>query len=171
MRYIYMVIVGVMIIALASCDDIKNSRTPVWPVNINIGTTGQWVTYGVHAYGEYRMFNKSLGLPTNPSYPYTANTYTGFGGVLLILGYNFTTNDYSTPMAFDLSCPVENTPDTRVKIDANNYDAVCPVCGSHYSVIEGGGTPLSGPALQKKYGLQRYRVTKTTTGGYIISRL
>ena len=76
-----------------------------------------------------------------------------------------------TPLAFDLSCPVEKSPAIRVAVDPESLEAVCPDCHSHYDVIMAGGAPLSGPAAtgKRKYGLRRYSCLPTAFGGYLIS--
>ena len=156
------------IIFLLSCEKIDNKRIPGVGVNIELNNTGLWDTYGVHGYGQYRYFIKSQRLPVN--FSYSALTYTGFGGVLLISGYNSQTGDYNSPLAYDLSCPVEAKNNIIVSIDSNTFEAVCPSCGSHYNVCEGSGTPVSGKALEYKYGMQRYQVIPQGLGGYTIVR-
>ena len=154
---------------LSSCDTIDDDRIPDLPVAINLSTPDYWHTYGVSAYGQSNRFIKTLGEPRN--FPYIANTSTGYGGVLLICGFNPYTLEAAVPLAFDLSCPVERKPDIRVNMQPGDVlpDAVCPECGSHYNVVEGGGAPTSGPALQKKYGLRRYECISSGYGGYIIT--
>ncbi len=56
------------------------------------------------------------------------------------------------------------TPKFRVDIDSDTYDAVCHKCGSKYYVFQGNGTPLSGNALELKYGLKQYRATHLGMG-------
>ena len=60
----------------------------------------------------------------------------------------------------------------RVRIDDNNLDAVCTMCGSRYDVVAAGGAPVDGPALtgEVKYRLQPYRCIPASMGGYIITR-
>ena len=74
-------------------------------------------------------------------------------------------------MAYDLSCPVERSRTIRVRIDPADFEAVCPVCDSHYDVTMAGGAPVAGPALtgSHKYGLKRYYCHPASTGGYIIN--
>lgn len=154
---------------LLSCDTVDDDRIPDLPVVINLTTADYWHTYGVSAYGSYNIFVKSLGEPRN--FPFVANTSTGYGGVLLVCGFNPFTLEAAVPLAFDLSCPVERKPDVRVRMQTDDLlpYAVCPECGSHYNVVEGGGAPTSGPALSKKYGLRRYECTSSPYGGYLIS--
>lgn len=90
---------------------------------------------------------------------------TGYGGVLLVADIN------GMPRAYDLSCPVENNPEIRVKVDMETTDAVCPKCGSHYDVFVNYGSPTSGPAAKNGYGLTRYMVGSGPNGEYrVISR-
>lgn len=149
-----------------SCESINDERIPPIAVNIELDNQGLWDTYGVHAYGEYRYFVKQDKIPTN--FAYTALSYTGFGGVLLISGYS--NGDYNVPLAYDLACPVEAKNNVRIQIDKTNFEAFCPTCHSRYDVCEGSGRPLSGEALTKNYGLQRYRVISASLGGYTIVR-
>ena len=69
---------------LVGCDKINNKSLPGYSVRIDLGEYGKWNTYGVHSLGEYRIFNRAKGIPSN--FPYNVNTYTGFGGVLLFMG-------------------------------------------------------------------------------------
>ncbi|MBD5201224.1 MAG: hypothetical protein HDS70_05765 [Bacteroidales bacterium] len=157
---------------LLSCDSIVDDRIPAYPVAINLGDTGLWNTYGVAGFGIYRNFIKDA-TPSSPSgFAYTATSYTGFGGVLLIGGMDPYSGNTNVPLAYDLACPVEVKPDVRVRIDPETFNAVCPVCGSVYDVTMSAGAPLSGPAAapNMKYRLQNYSVLGTQLGGYIITR-
>ena len=156
-------------LALGACDSVDDDRIPPLPVTIRLSNTGLWNTYGVTGFGQYRYFIRQLREPSD--YPYTEQTYTGFGGVLLIGGMDPFTADTQVPLAYDLACPVEGKSDIRVFIDGERFDAVCPVCGSHYDVVMAGGAPVSGPAAEKKYGMKRYACIPTSNGGYdIVSR-
>ncbi|MEF9924339.1 MAG: hypothetical protein RR938_04040 [Muribaculaceae bacterium] len=157
-----------MMLITSSCEKIDNQRIPGVAVNIELNNDGLWNTYGVHSYGEYRIFIKSEGVPGN--YSYTAATFTGYGGILLISGFDADTGDYNAPLAYDLACPVEAKSNIRVSIDKTTNEAVCPKCGSHYNVCEGQGTPLSGKAVEYKYGMQKYHAYHAQLGGYYISR-
>ena len=151
---------------VVACEQIDNYRIPAAPVNIELTNQGLWDTYGVHSFGQYRMFIRELHQPSN--YSYTANTYTGFGGILLISGYF--NGDYNVPLAYDLACPVEVKNNIRVTIDPENHQAVCPTCGSRFDVTEGEGRPVSGKALEMKCGMQRYHAYPAQYGGYLIAR-
>ena len=167
MRYLnYITILAVVAIALSGCEKINNESLPNYSVRINLGEYGMWNTYGVHSLGEYRIFNRAKGIPSN--FPFNVNTYTGFGGVLLFMGQDMQSGG-AVPLAFDMACPVEHNAEVTVTIDDNTLDAVCTKCGSHYDVLLGGGGPRSGTAIDRKVGLNPYKVRPTSSGGYIIS--
>lgn len=157
----------VAIIAVASsCEKINNKEVPNYVVRIDLGSYALWTTYGVSGVGEYRIFDRVRRLPSN--FSYNANTYTGFGGVLLIMGLDAVSGTYA-PIAFDAACPVENSVSVTVSIDPSTLEAVCPQCKSHYNVLTGMGGPLSGQAYTSKYGLRTYKVYQSTLGGYMIT--
>ena len=113
----------------------------------------------MHGLSQYRYFI----LHQQPAgFPWNANTYTGFGGVLLV------TDIAGYPLAYDLSWPVERKQTVRILYDRDNLNAYCPTCGSVYDVNELYGSPISGPAHSKKYGLRRYHVVPAALGGYTI---
>ena len=109
--------------------------------------------------GEYQIFNREKKIPAN--FPYNVNTYTGFGGVLLMMGID-------GPLAYDMACPVEIDPNITLSINADNFEAVCPKCGSHYNPLTGDGGPVYGVAINTKVGMRKYRVMPSA-GGYFIS--
>lgn len=168
-RFLLFVTVSV----IAACNTIDDERVPNMPVSISLSTPDLWTTYGVAGYGEYRMFIRQLGEPRN--FSYGVNTATGYGGVLLICGFDpFAQSSGGGavgPVAYDLACPVECKPDIRVKVQIADMlpVAVCPDCGSHYNIMERAGAPIDGPALGRKLGLKRYDCYKTQYGGYIIA--
>lgn len=155
---------------LTACgSELDDMRIPAFNVQLNLANPGLWNVYGVHGYGQYAYFIKQTREPAN--FSYTETTYTGFGGLLIIMGMNPFDAGNVMPLVYDLACPVECNANIRVAIDAGNLEAVCPVCGSHYDVTMGGGAPTAGPALtgQTKYGLQRYNAWPQN-GGYMITR-
>ncbi len=141
------------------CDNYDDQRLPARPVHIEI-YSAQWSVYGVHGYMEWQTFVKN-SLPKG--YSWAANSYSGFGGVLLICGLN------NQLLAYDMACPVECKSNVQVTVDEEADVAVCNACGSTYDVFNGYGQPLSGRAQEKKYGLTSYQVTYTSTG-YLITR-
>ncbi|MDE5793779.1 MAG: hypothetical protein K2I08_03570 [Muribaculaceae bacterium] len=156
--------------ATASCNQVDDDRIPSLPVYINLSGAGMWNSYGVSGVGISRDFINWQGVLSPTGFPFTANTYVGFGGVLLIGGIDPFTSETNVPLAYDLACPVECSQTVRVVIDQDNLEAVCHVCGSHYNVLTAGGAPVAGPALtgKYKYGLRRYVCDPVQDGGYII---
>lgn len=161
---------GIVLMQITSCNEVIDDRIPRMPVSVDISNEGLWSVYGVNGFGDFRYFIYGDGQWEPAGFPYISQTksHTGFGGVLLIAGQSFTSGGIE-PLAYDLACPVERQRDIRIFIDTNNYDAVCPKCGSRYSVVEAGGSPVAGPALDYGYGLRRYSVYPTVNRGYMIS--
>ena len=160
------VIMVLLMAVLASCEHINNKEVPNFMVRLDLSSFAVWSTYGVAGVGDYRYFNRDKRLPAN--FPYNVNTYTGFGGILLMMGLDSSTGNYS-PVAYDAACPVENRMDVVVGIDSDNFDAVCPNCKSRYDVFMGSGGPKSGPAITHRYGLRMLKVYSSPSGGYTIS--
>ena len=157
---LYGIMAALMLTVMASsCDHIDNKTVPRFTVHIDLGSFAMWSTYGVNGMGDYRIFNREKRLPSN--FPYNVNTYTGYGGVLLIMGMD-------GPLAYDLSCPVEISQDIILSISDKNFDAVCPRCGSHFDPMTGAGGPVSGVAINNKVGMRQYRVIPNN-GGYTIT--
>ncbi len=156
--------------AAVSCNQVDDDRIPSLPVYINLSGAGMWNTYGVAGVGLSRNFINSNGVVSPSGFPFTANTYLGFGGVLLIGGVDPFTSEPNVPLAYDLACPVECTASVRVFINSENLEAVCPKCGSRYDVVIAGGSPVAGPALtgSYKYALRRYVCDPAQGGGYIV---
>ena len=149
----------IVAVAATSCEHIDNKTVPRFTVRIDLGNYALWNTYGVYGMGDYRIFNRDKRLPSN--FPYNVNTYTGYGGVLLMMGME-------APMAYDLSCPVEASQNITLTINPDNFEAVCSNCGSHYDPLMCAGAPVKGVAITNKVGMRQYRVMPSN-GGYIIT--
>lgn len=150
-------------VVISSCDEINDERIPPAAVYLEFPNSGIWNTYGVAGAGNFRYFIKPERIPDN--FPYTEISSTGFAGIVLLCDLS------NQPRAYDLACPVELKNNVRVEIDKDKLQAVCPKCGSRFDVFENFGYPLSGPAVEKKYGLQRYNVFgPDNLGGYKITR-
>lgn len=156
---------ALLLLLAGGCSKIDNKVLPQYAVRINLGDYARWNTYGVAGIGDYRVFNREKKLPAN--FPYDVNTFTGFGGVLLFKGLDASSGDYA-PIAFDMACPVEGKQDVLIRIDGDNFDAVCDKCKSRYDVLQGSGGPKSGMAVTQKVGLTMYRA-HSSGGGYIIT--
>ena len=153
------------IVMFTSCESVNDERIPPVAVYIDLSGQGTWDTYGVHGYGQHTRFIKQERIPAN--FPYTALSYTGFGGVLLISGRSG--DDYNSPLAYDLACPVEAKNDVRLSFDNQTFEAYCPKCHSRFDICENNGAPISGEAKSRNYGLKRYKVNPHQMGGYTIT--
>ena len=158
-----MALAAVFILLSSSCNRLDNERIPVRPVNIVFNTMAEWDVYGVPGALSWRSFIREDRLPSN--YPFTAMTYTGFGGVLLV------GDVLGNPQAYDLACPVERSQNIRIFINTEaEYLAECPKCGSRFNVFSLTGHPVSGAAAEKGYALRRYRVEPGRNGEHCIVR-
>lgn len=156
---------------LTGCTTVDSQRIPNYRVNINLTPESSWQTYGVAAFGSSKRFIRELHEPSN--FPWLAQTYTGYGGILLVCGIDAFTTEANVPLAYDLACPVECKQDIRVEmVPTEGFDvARCPICKSEYDVIQGAGRPVAGPALNDNYGLRLYQCVQPSTGigGYLIT--
>lgn len=148
------------VIALSGCHTLDDDRIPPLSVNIVFSTVADWNVYGVSAAMDYKRFIRDERIPSN--YPYTASTYTGYGGVLLVMDI------MGEPRAYDLACPVEVKQSVRLTIDKETHYAVCPECKSEFDVFSLYGYPVSGTAASKGYGLRRYNVAPKGTTYMVI---
>ncbi|MCH5223112.1 MAG: hypothetical protein J1E82_03650 [Muribaculaceae bacterium] len=167
-NFIYLTITLAITAFCQGCDSVNDERIPNMPVNISISNAGLWNTYGVAGFGSYRNFTLSPRQPA--SFPYSSKSATGFGGVLLIEGIDPFLGNTAAPLAYDLACPVERSPEIKVTINSE-YMAVCPVCQSIYDVTMQRGAPIGGPAAtgKYKYALKTYTCLSSTEGGYFIT--
>ena len=151
---------------LSGCNTNHDERIPNMAVNINLSDAGLWNRYGVSGFGIPQYFIKALKEPAG--FAYLDRSMTGYGGVLLINGFDYRVNEVA-PLSYDLSCPVERKPDIRVKVDPATFEAICPVCGSKYDVTMGSGAPVSGPAASDHYGLRQYKCIPNGSGYIIVN--
>lgn len=155
---------AVALLPIAGCKSVDDDRTPPAGVWIVFASEPVWTTYGVPAALDHNEFIMSEGLPEN--FPYTAMMQTGYGGVLLVGDIN------GNPAAYDMSCPVENKANVRIRVDEERNDAYCPECGSRYSIYSNYGMPTEGPAADDDhpYGLSKYTVASGPNGEYRVVR-
>lgn len=165
MSYLALALVAAATV-LTGCNTNDTDRIPNMGVSINLSDAGLWNRYGVSGFGIPQYFIKALRQPTG--FSFLDRTMTGFGGVLLINGFDYRINDIG-PLAYDLACPVERRSDVRVKVDPESFEAVCPDCGSKYDVTMGAGAPVSGPAAADHYGLRQYRCVPSGQGYLIVN--
>jgi len=141
------------------CHHLDDDRIPPTAVNLTFNSMAEWNTYGVGGALQWRRFIKEERVPAN--YPYTALSYTGFGGVLLVA------DAFGNALAYDLACPYECKRDVRVTVDPETMLAECPKCHSTYDVFSLYGHPTSGPAAERGYGMRRYYTGPGRTGEYM----
>lgn len=147
---------------LQGCHKIDDERIPPLPVYIAFGTVGVWDTYGVAGATAHKQFILTDKLREPDNFPYTALSQTGFGGVLLV------SDILGDPQAYDLACPVEVRQNVRVYVDETKNVARCRECESEYDIYSNYGSPLSGPAADYGYGLQRYHVSHGSSTEYMV---
>ncbi len=147
-------------LAAAACHHVDDDRIPPVPVRVAFNTIGDWHTYGVSGVSSPRIFRVADRLPAG--FPYTALSYTGFGGIIMV------GDIHGRPVAYDLACPVEVKPTVRVQYVEDDMTAECPVCHSVYELVTNYGNPIAGPAAQRGYALQRYSVIPGLQGEYML---
>lgn len=149
-----------MLMAVSGCENAEYDRIPAAPVRIEFGTAAMWNVYGVRAYPDHREYIKEENKPKG--FSYVANSYTGYGGVMLVC------DPVNTVHAYDLACPVERSAKVRVEFDNEDLVIRCKSCGSTYDVST--GVPLSGRAKENRYYLQPYAVYFSPMGGVLVTR-
>lgn len=168
MRPLIAALTAVLMLSLGSCAEPAQYITPRMPVYVEF-SPGLWQTYGVFSMGQYQYFILNGNTQVPDGFIWRSNSATGFGGILLIGGFEPTTADANAPLAYDLSCPIENDPTVRVSIYDETLLAVCPECGSTYDVIMLNGAPTSGPAYARKECLRPYTVIHGADGNTLIT--
>ncbi len=159
MKHLTLLLIAITTL-LTACDTVDDSRLPATEVHISFYTIGDWEKYGVTGAMDYKRFIKSERVPSD--FPFTALTYTGYGGILLV------SDVLGNYLAYDLACPYEARYDVRLTVNKQTNYAECPKCGSAYDVFLNQGTPVSGPALDKGFGLTRYKVGPGSGGDYML---
>ncbi len=149
-----------LLLMTPSCEYGEYDRIPSAPVRIEFGNAVMWSVYGVSAYPSYREFVKSENKPKG--FSYVANSYTGYGGVMLLC------DPTNIVKAYDMSCPVERSSKIRIHYDEEEFVLRCNECGSTYDIST--GSPLSGRAHEHRYFLQPYAVFFNAMGGVLITR-
>ncbi len=85
----------------------------------------------------------------------TYNELYGVGGVIVVcVQYDVMAPANSIYYAYDAACTHEISDSCSVEVRNNSIYAVCPCCGSEFSLY--GGVPLSGDAVRS---LQEYNVS------------
>ena len=160
-KSIRLLVIVALSLLVTGCERGDFDRIPAAAVRIEFGNAVMWSKYGVAAYPDNKEFIKSENKPKG--FTYVANSYTGYGGVLLLC------DPTNTVRAYDLSCPVERSSKVRIHFDKEDLVLRCEKCGSTYDVTT--GVPLSGTAHTHRYFLQPYVVYfNAYSGGCLITR-
>ena len=146
----------------SACDEVDFDRVTPTNVRLSFDTQAEWTRYGTPGALDHKRFILDGSTRVPADYPWTALTYTGFGGILLVADIS------GAPYAYDLACPVELSREVRLEIDDATHEAYCPVCGSHYSVFTNYGAPVSGRARELKRGLRRFNVGPGMNGEFMV---
>lgn len=143
------IICFILCLLSAGCVEDYNSNFPEYQVNfhINLNTEG----LSLVGIGGYYVKDKIVGTER-----------IGYAGVLVYHTYD-TSNSYA---AFDRACPVEAARDCLISTPDDIGIVKCKKCGSTFNISYGIGNPESGPAVEKKRILRKYR---TTLSGTILS--
>ena len=134
-----------------SCEDELYSPIPLAPVNFKLSLNGG--DEELNGALSYKIFTQKR-LETDR---------LGYGGLLVI---NAVGANILNLKAYDLSCPVEVDPNTKIKPDEDGIKATCPKCGAVYN-ISSNGIPISG----SKHPLKQYKVSAGAgiSGTYIVT--
>lgn len=146
----YLLYMAAGITLLTSCSDVNDERIPFVSVRIEISSAQHtnpawWPAAPAESVG--------FLTPDYPAgFPYTISSYTGYGGVMVVCGYDH------AYYAYDMACPVEREAGVRIYVD-ENMDGRCKVCGSTYDLFWGSGAPKTGEASVQGYALRKYYVS------------
>jgi hypothetical protein len=128
-------LVCLLALPFASCDDTFRSSIPDYYVNLQLNLTTTYPNF--KSPNHYLVFNKRINVTDG----------IGYGGILVFCGWD---NNY---YAFDLACPKESN--SKIIVHPNDLgQAICDSCKTVFDVSYGVGNPISGPA---KETLRRYK--------------
>lgn len=133
---------SILLLLCFGCESEYFSRIPnstvVWECDINLTDIKLNPIYGYQTYTSTSIVGRALG----------------YGGLLVFHG-----NDAF--YAYDLACPYEVSRTVRVSV-FNTLQAKCEKCQSVFSIYDGTGAPVSGPAQKEGYYLRRYTVSQSS---------
>lgn len=135
-------ILSLLSVHAASCDDNYVSSIPDYPVYLELNLTTYPYNDLNYSSNVFFYFETRANLPATNS--------IGFGG--LIVNTGFDGNFY----AFDMCCPYEAK--KTIKVYPNDIgEAVCKECGSIFDIGNGTGFPTSGLAKEPLRNYRTYR--------------
>ena len=116
-RLLNILLAMAVLMSFAGCDSLDDDRV-VGTCRIDLSMIGTWSIYGVNSVGDYKYFVKEKRIPSN--FAYTATTYTGNGGVLLI-GTTGTGTGGIVPAAYEMACPYCRKHSTLIAMDVCRF--------------------------------------------------
>ena len=131
--------------AFLSCEKVQETTIPLTRVYLEIDL----------AYRDKDLF--ALLCQKAITQPRTASESTGFGGVLVVHGFD------DIYYAYDLACPLEANRSVRLT-PLDDGTAMCNSCGTVFDTAYGTGTPLSGAS---QYPLRKYLVSGSGSVLYV----
>lgn len=137
------------LVGIFACDkEGHEQNTPLRSVWLNLPLQAQ----------PYRALLEPTGAVTIVEPP-TETSAIGYAGVLIVHGLS--PNQF---YAYDLSCPVENSPNIRI-VGYDPLNVRCPKCQTKYEVLLGSGAVLSGSGRSplRKYKAFYHEVERKLT--------
>ena len=146
-------VLWLLFLALMGCENTTyRSSVPNRPVQLSINTAaGMYVHFVRENIGAYVVVDPTGYHFNGQTLPLTGTDYYGYSGVVVCVDNN---QNYS---AFDLCCP--HCVKQYAPCEVDGIFAVCPICGEHYDLSFGYGTPTKGishEALRKYITLYTY---------------
>ena len=138
-----------VLVGILACDKESHElNTPLRSVWLNLPLQAQ----------PYRALLEPTGAVTIVEPP-TETSAIGYAGVLIVHGLS--PNQF---YAYDLSCPVENSPNIRI-VGHDPLNVRCPKCQTKYEVLLGSGAVLSGSGRSplRKYKAFYHEVERKLT--------
>lgn len=137
------------LVGILACDkEGHEQNTPLRSVWLNLPLQAQ----------PYRALLEPTGAVTIVEPP-TETSAIGYAGVLIV--HSLLPNQF---YAYDLSCPVENSPIIRI-VGHDPLNVRCPKCQTKYDVLSGSGAVLSGSGRSplRKYKAFYHEVERKLT--------
>lgn len=133
LRVFCILLLATLLLPSSGCDDSEKNYVPYVPVSL---------TVNLDLRNELKIPGNSLYIPEY-----------GFGGIIIFcLNYDLMTPLNSEYYAYDATCTYERSSDCRVELEDNMVFAICPKCGTRYSMLD--GRPQSG--AKTLYPLKSY---------------
>lgn len=134
-RVFYVILFFALLLPMEGCHDSDTNYVPYVPVALSVN---------LNLRNELKVPGNSIYIPEY-----------GYGGIIIYcLNYDLMSPANSEYYAYDATCLFERSSDCRVEVEDNLVFAVCPECGTRYSLLD--GRPQTGAATL--YPLKSYVV-------------